>query len=1474
MRFVSRLRWIALASLALVLGLLLAGWGASRSAWGRNELRQLIEQQAGGVLDGTLHLDGMSGSLIGGLTLTGVRFVHAEREVVSAQSVDVRFSLWGWLRGRREISLIRVVDPVVRLAEQHQSWDASTWVRPRPSTGGPSSPVRLPRVEIVNGRVISTANESVWRLPAELSEINAQVALTTGGGTRLEIARLTFIARAGAAPFRVRAVTGALTFATDTRIERLRVDSDAGALSVDGRVGPPAPRPMSLDVVFERFDTARWRRFTPLLDTVDLVANGTAVFGGNMDRLTIRTALATSAGVLSGDTVIASAPDLLRITGTAQTVKFDAQHVTADPEWASALTGRGQYTVVSTGSPSHWTSDIRITGGPIRAFGADIERLDGTMHYGARVVTFNTTATAYGASGHAAGTLQIGHELTIDVQGDGLTSLDPRRLPPEWDYLPLDADLNASAFTVHWTPSQWATRATLTDSVVEGATMAAGTVVDVSGTKDFISVAADGNMRTLDARRMGRATGLIGLDDPIFVTELNGHVTLTGQGRNLTEIDLVAQAELERSGLAGGARVSAATVNYTRQAHHNTAHVVGTITTLNPVAFGASAALVSTINGRTDFTSTWRDDVADIPGTMTARGTFWATSSVISDLPIDRGVITGEWRDGAFTADSATLENRGVLFTGRGRVAITRGDSKATFEVLAGDVRYLEPWTGRAALGTAQGRGELLGAWDLPRIRATFTSPRLSDPALGVYTTIAGDADVVFPEWYLDRMRGDVRTQAATWAKDATAASSASALSLHGLFTTRMSMSTADVRATVNQIAVTASLSAAWATDVRADILALEARHGAQVWRLDPSSGQLQVTDTHVSATNVLLSNGAQRVTLVGRVALSATDAAEDPGDRLSMRATAIDVAALDDFFALSLGARGVASADLSLVGRLSDPRGRLTLTSRDLNVRGYAFADAGGSIDLSAGAATAALKITQPDGVVLTVAGRAPLSWLLPAGVLDSAIASPAWDLAVLSDPINLRMFAGVSTAVTDLGGQAIVDLRIVGAAADPRITGTLAVADGQFRMPSAGTSFSKVTADFGLGIDTVTVRRFAAYDKHDHRLMVSGQLAMSERQINRVDMHLDADRVAVVDNALGSIDLSSLLELTGNVGHPRLTGNLEVSSGRVEVDRLLRALQGDPLAFVAETDLPAEGTTVVDLRAEAAAAAAAESSRAPANSIWDSRSFLSNLAVDVQLFTPDNLILRGSQLRPGGKNSWSLGALNVTVGGDLHATRAPGDTVRLRGDVTTVRGVYSFENRQFEIQRGGRISFKGESPLDPTFDVRGVRTIQGVEARVDVLGRLSAPRLQLGSNVPLDDADVLALIIFNRPVNQLGDTQRADLVGAAAVIAGGFVSAPLTQSLSRALDLDLLEVETVSFGQNVAPRVRIGQQLTSRLFVQLSQQFGAQSLTELTGEFQLRKYLRLQANTAQGPGSSAQRSLLQRVERAGLDLLFFFNY
>ena len=63
----------------------------------------------------------------------------------------------------------------------------------------------------------------------------------------------------------------------------------------------------------------------------------------------------------------------------------------------------------------------------------------------------------------------------------------------------------------------------------------------------------------------------------------------------------------------------------------------------------------------------------------------------------------------------------------------------------------------------------------------------------------------------------------------------------------------------------------------------------------------------------------------------------------------------------------------------------------------------------------------------------------------------------------------------------------------------------------------------------------------------------------------------------------------------------------------------------------------------------------------------------------------------------------------------------------------------------------------LNPLLDLRTRRLIQGVEARVNVRGTLKEPEILLASTPPLEQADILSLIVFNQPVNQLGEASRS---------------------------------------------------------------------------------------------------------------------
>jgi translocation and assembly module TamB len=264
------------------------------------------------------------------------------------------------------------------------------------------------------------------------------------------------------------------------------------------------------------------------------------------------------------------------------------------------------------------------------------------------------------------------------------------------------------------------------------------------------------------------------------------------------------------------------------------------------------------------------------------------------------------------------------------------------------------------------------------------------------------------------------------------------------------------------------------------------------------------------------------------------------------------------------------------------------------------------------------------------------------------------------------------------------------------------------------------------------------------------------------------------------------------------------------------------------------------------------------------------------VRVRIPDNLLLRGRDIHTS-STSLGLGNVNLTVGGDFRIRKDPGTPTALVGTVNTVRGSYDFRGRRFDILRDGRIQFQGDTPIDPNLDVTAQRVIEpsGIEARIRVQGPASSPTLSFSSDPPLDEADVLALIVFNRPLNSLGSNEKASVIDLAGTTAAGFVVAPLTESLGRALNLDLFEVQATSEGGDAGGMVTIGQQVGEQMYFKFRQQFGAQEVSEFVLEYQLRPFLRLQASVADGDGvGRANRSLTRRIERAGLDLIFYFSY
>jgi translocation and assembly module TamB len=160
-------------------------------------------------------------------------------------------------------------------------------------------------------------------------------------------------------------------------------------------------------------------------------------------------------------------------------------------------------------------------------------------------------------------------------------------------------------------------------------------------------------------------------------------------------------------------------------------------------------------------------------------------------------------------------------------------------------------------------------------------------------------------------------------------------------------------------------------------------------------------------------------------------------------------------------------------------------------------------------------------------------------------------------------------------------------------------------------------------------------------------------------------------------------------------------------------------------------------------------------------------------------------------------------------------------------------------------------------------------VTATVNIRGTLQRPELALTSTPPLEQGDILSLIVFNQPINQLGEGQQVSLAARAQSIALGAAAGQIARSIGNKLGLDTLELNVAP---ETGPEITVGQQVGPNLYVKVQQGLGDQSQSNFILEYELTKWLRFRTNFVQGSTSQAQ--LFQRMQGSGLDLLFFFSY
>jgi translocation and assembly module TamB len=862
---------------------------------------------------------------------------------------------------------------------------------------------------------------------------------------------------------------------------------------------------------------------------------------------------------------------------------------------------------------------------------------------------------------------------------------------------------------------------------------------------------------------------------------------LSGQMRNaVSALDLtlaLPELSMVRQTLKGDARIAASLRGPMRTARLE-ATATGNIATEGFSEQRVTLAL-STTGFPNPSTGTFRargnfnDAPVSLEGTLNRRGRV-----------LDVSVMRGDWKSLHAQGDVALSD--GAPISGRASLHLD-------------DLQDLAPVLGRSVAGSAdatvdfqQREGRATGS-----VTAMAMGLRLEGASVDALT-VAGDIvdPAGDPEVALDIKASGIAVQG--FAGDATARVSGQTSALAIALDAKLR--DANGRP--------ASLAGAASFDTGADrlrIASLTANYREQTAVLRGPS--IIAFGAETAVQNFAADIGGARLTLNGRIS---------PTLKASASLQNVTAKSLASFLPLS---QGIVSATADLTGTFDAPEGVIDMQGRDLRLTSVSAGIAAAGFDaravLNGQSMSVDAVLTAGPSTRMTVTGIAPLA----AGRTLDLRAEGSADLAILN-PI-------LSAEGRNLRGQFALDAGISGAMANPRITGTARLEDGEIQDNASGVRVRNIVVDTRFEGNTVRIVQMSGR-AGPGTISGSGTLDLAANGMP-FDLKFEARNARPIATDRLHADLDADIGVTGQMlGRRTISGTIDIRNG--------------------ETILPDSfPPQVVALTVRRPGDAIPAQQSAPQNGA---------LNLDLTIRSPGRFFVRGRGLEAELQGETRIGGT--------------GSEPVIDGGLTMRRGTLELAGQTI-VLTAGKVTFDGaglRNRIDPTLDFAAETASGGVTAKLEVTGYASAPRIQLSSTPPLPQDEILARLLFRQSVKELSPFQLAEIAQAAASLSGlGSGFNPLA-SVRRSLGLDRLSVgsATNSAGTGTQTTIEAGKYIAPNVYVGAKQ--GLANTTQAEAQIDLTDNLKAKATVNIGTNATVTQGSAQQELGSSVGLSYQFEY
>lgn len=453
-------------------------------------------------------------------------------------------------------------------------------------------------------------------------------------------------------------------------------------------------------------------------------------------------------------------------------------------------------------------------------------------------------------------------------------------------------------------------------------------------------------------------------------------------------------------------------------------------------------------------------------------------------------------------------------------------------------------------------------------------------------------------------------------------------------------------------------------------------------------------------------------------------------------------------------------------------------------------------------GEARVAARYDQDELHYLVARAAVPVSWRLDAptsftstGSLSGRVESEALRLDILSTLLqpHVEDFDGLLHAAIDLSGT--LDR--------PRAFGKVGLEANGFKLAQVGVRVKTLSADVLLDDRHLVLEAMRATAR-DGELTMRGQADLDIDGPTALDVTLTARDWPPIWTKRYQALVGGELRFSGTLLQPSLTGKMRVEQAFLKPD--LRFL--DRSAEVKERD-----ATIRVIDSTQPTIDTPETPPAPRiPPLFD------RLATDVVLEVQRNTRVKHEMA-------------DIELRGSVRIRKQAEEKPVVIGSIEAVRGWVEIQGRQFKIQRG-EVVFTGGRVENPRLDVVAVHRKSPYEIEARLGGTVEAPTLVLSSNPSLEQADILAVLLFGRPTSELDEGEKTTMQERAIGLTSGYAAGVLGKAVSEALGLENLGVDMRNLDLT-GGRVGIGRYLLPDLYISVTQGLGEDQGREVSAEY-----------------------------------------